>query len=253
MSPWMRAVLALLAFCLAAGAAQAAASVPVPRRYGDFAHYTFALDWLPGGCGDQCTRAQPHDVRLGIHGLWASRPQRLIREHVAPPRWWAEGCGLLGGDAHAALPLDAAQRQAIEAWMPHFTLSLLLHEYRKHVQCFGFDAARFFAFEAQLRQRVADGPLGHYLDAHAGQRVSHADLLAAFSSAYGVHVARALQLRCTRPADGQARLSQLWFTVRRQRVGDFPRAGAYMRAPQAQDDCPAHFVIPDWPQAGASR
>ncbi|NII09314.1 ribonuclease I [Oleiagrimonas sp. C23AA] len=242
--------LAALALCFTLGVVQAQPDkVPMPRQHGDFDHYTLALAWLPGMCNGHCTTAQPTDVRLGIHGLWASRPQSLIRAGVVPPTYWRHGCELLGGDARVALPLDAAQRKAISALMPHFSDSLLEHEFHKHVQCFGFNAPRFFAYEITLRQRIADSAFGQYLAAHAGKMVTRKAVLDAFSKTFGVHTRRALQLRCEHD-NGNAQLAQLWFTVHREKLGDFPKAAAFMMSPQKQGNCPAQLRIPDWPSRG---
>jgi ribonuclease I (enterobacter ribonuclease) len=220
----------------------------VPHAHGDFGHYTFALTWQPGICstGDGCLADQPRAPLVGLHGLWASRPQALIQAGVPNARWWSKGCDLYH-TSDAPPPISAALRARLLAVMPHFPHSLLTHEYDKHVQCFGFDPTQFFSTELVMRNAVAAGPFGSYLVHEAGQTVAHAALTRAFTVAFATNQATSLQLQCDRDGAGREVLTQIWITVRANELAVFPRAASLMDATTNQDTCPASFVIPAWP------
>jgi ribonuclease I len=232
---------------LLAGAAARAAPLQA-ARHGDFAHYTFALTWQPGFCstGGGCLRTQPHSVLIGLHGLWASRPQSLIDRGISAPQWWSRGCDYYH-HSDSAPQLPPAMLRRLDAVMPRLEDSLLRHEYDKHVQCFGFDAQTFFQTELRLRDDTIDSAFGRYLTVTArGREVRHAEVIQEFMRAFGTGQSSALQLRCDRNERGRVVLTQLWITVHADAVARFPRGGALMNAPIPQDNCPARFRVPDW-------
>jgi ribonuclease I len=131
--------------------------------------------------------------------------------------------------------------------MPRLRDSLLTHEYDKHVQCFGFDPQTFFQTELQMRVDVIDSAFGRYLtDTAMGHGVRRTDVIQAFTRAFGTDQSAALQLRCGRDAQGRVVLTQLWITLHKDALTRFPRNGALMNAPIAQDNCPARFQVPGW-------
>ncbi|MBB2186391.1 ribonuclease I [Gluconacetobacter liquefaciens] len=226
-----------------------AASVISPPAHGDFGHYTLALTWQPGFCasGPGCQPDQPKAPLIGLHGLWASRPQPLITEGVPPQRWWAAGCDIYP-EHEAATPLAVSSetKQALDQTVAHLPHSLVDHEYHKHVQCFGIPAETFFHTALEMRTVVAQSDFGTTLQAWQGQVVTKDAVMQAFHGAFHTETDRALQLRCEHDHAGREVLTQLWFTLKRERVADFPRASAFFRAPEAQDNCPAQFLVPGW-------
>jgi ribonuclease I (enterobacter ribonuclease) len=245
--PRPRARLLLLMLGLLAAAGARAAPLQA-ARYADFAHYTFALTWQPGFCSTDggCLPDQPHTVLIGLHGLWASRPQSLIRRGISDPQWWSGGCDYYH-HSDSAPQLPPATLQRLNAVMPHLKDSLLTHEYDKHVQCFGFDPQTFFQTELQMRRGVIASAFGRYLTGTArGREVRHADVIQAFSRDFGTSQLSALQLRCGRNERGQMVLTQLWITLYKNALPRFPRDDSFMNAPIPQDNCPARFRVPDW-------
>ncbi|WP_406849962.1 hypothetical protein [Chromobacterium phragmitis] len=85
----MRKLLSASLLAVLAGFVQA--DELTPARNGDFAHYTFALAWMPGFCqagGEGCLPDQNQSELIGLHGLWASEPQSLADKGVAVSQWW---------------------------------------------------------------------------------------------------------------------------------------------------------------------
>ena len=232
-------------------AGTAAADTLQPVRYGDFDHYTFALTWQPGFCGTApgCLSDQPRAPLIGLHGLWASRPQVLIARGVSDPAWQRSGCDLLH-HSDAAPVLPDALRQRLLAVMPHLASDLLHHEYDKHVQCFGFDPATFFATALAMHDRIADSPFAQDLAGRAGTAVRHADLVAAFEADFHTAAPRALQLQCDADPSGRSVLTQLWITLPTDGIDQFPAPATLIDSPTVQDNCPAVFLMPAWPAAG---
>lgn len=235
----MRAVLALLVL-LAAGL--------TPAIHGDFSHYTFALTWQPGICttGKGCVRSQPRSPLIGLHGLWASRPRQLIERGVTDPQWWSRGCDYYGR-SNAAPPIGSRLRAALERVMPHFTYDLLVHEYDKHMRCFGFDPTAFFSTELAMRHAVIAGRFGAFLVGHAGRVVTHTSVTAQFASAFATNQRTSLQLQCNRNVAGEMVLTQFWITIRASTIDRFPQSSSLIDATVNQDTCPASFRIPRWP------
>lgn len=232
---------------LLATAASARAAPLAAARHGDFGHYTLALTWQPGFCATDggCLPDQPHATLIGLHGLWASRPQALIRRGISAPQWWSHGCDYFD-HSRGAPPLPPATLARLNAVMPHLQDSLLTHEYDKHVQCFGFDTQAFFETELRMRRQVADSAFGRYLTVTArGHDVRRTDVLHAFMRAFDTDRPSSLQLRCGRNVRRRVVLTQLWITLRTDALASFPRAGL-MDAPTPQHNCPAHFQVPDW-------
>jgi len=215
----------------------------VPARHGNFKHYVLALTWQPGFCHNgSCDSNQSHNVLIGLHGLWASRPQVLINRGIKAPQWWHKGCDYFH-HSNRAPNLASETKARLSKLMPQLSHSLLKHEYDKHVQCFGFGAEAFFSKLIKLRNDVADSMFGAYLKDHKGKTVSHNKVRAAFTNAFNTAHSDSLQLRCNRQS-GQAVLSQIWVTIHANRLNQFPASASFMNAPQ--DNCPAQFEIPSW-------
>jgi ribonuclease I len=233
---------------IAAVALRAVAAPLAPEAHGDFEHYTFALTWQPGWCStdEGCAVDQPKTELIGLHGLWASRPQDLIRAGVTDPEWWKKGCDYYQhSDAEPAL--EPALLQQLGTVMPHFVHgSLLTHEYDKHVQCFNFDPNGFFATELAMRKAVVNSAFGKYLVAQAGHDVTHDAVVAQFTSAFATTHPTALQLQCDHSASGQTILTQFWITIKANDVGAFPQPASLMDTSPSQDTCPASFRVPAW-------
>jgi len=228
--------------------AQLADAAPLtPTQHADFSYYTFALTWQPGICGvdEGCVADQPKRALIGLHGLWASLPQALIAQGITPQQWWQRGCDYFG-HSDAAPALDAGLQQRLDDVMPHFSKSLLTHEYDKHVQCFDFDPTQFFSTELAMRQAVVDSAFGQYLLQHVGRSVAHDEVVDTFRTAFATTAAASLQLQCGHDAAGQALLTQIWLTILSSRVADFPRPDSLIDAPIAEDNCPSTFRIPSW-------
>ena len=240
---------AVLAFLAPAAAhADLPGPVPVPARYGDFDHDTLAVTWQPGFCtsGPGCLPDQPHGAAIGLHGLWASRPSMLRRQGVTEQQWWQAGCDDLAPHASATPRLSPQLERRIAVLMPHLRRSLLAHEYGKHVACFGFSPEVFFAFEIAMRDAVAFGPWAMWLGGEAGHTVRHADATREFTRDFHTSHPRAVQFRCDHDHAGHVVLTQMWITLRPDRLADFPEPETLVDAPVPQDNCPASFGVPTW-------
>ncbi|QDH24282.1 ribonuclease I [Neokomagataea tanensis] len=222
-----------------------------PTHHADFRHDTLALTWQPGFClpdkpGHSCTSDQPKTPLIGLHGLWASEPTSLEAQGVPVQKWWMQGCGLLDGGQEQTLSLRPETSAALSAVMPHFEHPLVTHEYTKHVQCFGYPADDFFVSAMTLRSRFEASAFGRYLANNVGYRVQRDELLAQFKHLSGVTAERGLQFQCSKRADGQAVLSQIWMTLDPQKLDSFPQSEAFMSSPFDQNSCPASFLVPSW-------
>jgi ribonuclease I len=237
----------ILAFLTALSVPAIASSAPRPAEHGDFSHYTFALTWQPGICttDEGCLPNQPRSPLIGLHGLWASRPQALIRSGITDRTWWSRGCDYYARST-AAPPIGSRLRQTLESVMPHFEHDLLVHEYDKHVRCFGFDATAFFTTELRMRQAVAESAFGRYLVSEAGNMVTHVAVTTHFASAFSTDKRTSLQLQCGRDSAGRTVLTQFWITIRTAELGEFPKPSSLMNALTDQDTCPAVFRVPAW-------
>ena len=248
---------AILVLVLALGASTAMPSLPGAMVHADFEYYTLALTWQPGICDvneppptggsapERCAQGQPHEPLIGLHGLWPDRPQLLIRAGVPVASWWKDGCDLLH---HSSDPpqLPAALAAEVASVMPHFRANLLTHEYDKHVQCLGFDAASFFSVAIAMRQAVAESSFGRYLIMDAGHVARHEDVRTAFMRSFGTLKGRALQLRCGRNPAGTVVLTQLWIGVRARELATFPKDQSLAVPRVDEDNCPTTFLVPSW-------
>lgn len=218
-----------------------------PAEHGDFDHYTFALTWQPGICqtDEGCAADQPHRPYIGLHGLWASTPHGLLARGIVDPQWWERGCDFYH-HSDAPPPIAPALRARVEAVMPRFAQSLPVHEYDKHVQCFGFDPSAFFETELRMRDVIAASSFGAFLRGVAGTTVSHAAVVDAFVRAFHPAQPTALQLQCRNERDGKPALTQFWMTIPTGALAAFPQPRAFMATPTNQDTCPERFLIPAW-------
>ncbi|EHH69421.1 ribonuclease T2 family protein [Gluconobacter morbifer] len=244
--------LALLGLCgVLAGCAGPSPRGPTltPTAHTDFAHDTLALTWQPGFCatGSGCLPDQPHNLSIGLHGLWASEPHALEAKNIPVQTWWRQGCDLYDHDDQPPV-LQSVTQAGIAAVMPHLKSPLHVHEYTKHARCFGYPADRFFVTSMQLRSRLAASGFGLWLAQQAGFQVRREDILSTFAQMTGATQPRALQLRCEPDAaTKQPVLTQLWFTLDPARLNSFPAGTSYLPSPDDQNGCPASFLVPGWP------
>lgn len=218
-----------------------------------FQHYTFAMLWQPGVCktwtdvGASCSNIGPRSrasQEWSLHGLWASRPEVLVRQQVPDETWWRYGCNWfepgrppLPHDSCSALPalkLSPAVEQRLHAHMPMANSCLDRHEFYKHEVCFGSSPDAYFSLALRLLDRVNASSFTAFVRDHRGEWVRRDALLRAFADAFHGH-SDALELRCEQP-DGKRRgprsegtvLTEAWITLRAEKVADFPAGDSLM-------------------------
>ena len=221
-------------------------------RHGDFKHYTLALTWQPGFCllhgQNTCKSDQPQTPLIGLHGLWASRPSDLIKNHQDVTIWWKKGCSIYA-DA-APMPtvpaLSSGLSTRLSSVVAHLPSDLVAHEYAKHASCFGMNAEQFFTVAATLRDRFAALPASTQITAKAGQVISKSELQTLIQTDTGPLPEKGLQFQCNKDSTGRMVLAQLWFTLKPEKLGEFPHASSFISSPWEQDNCPTHFLLPNW-------
>lgn len=224
----------------------AANAAGIPSGMQDFNHYTFAVMWHPGVCATWsnaaagCTDLSP-DAKVNqqwtMHGLWASRPQKLLASGMTGPTWWHYGCYWYNADhelpkdscANPALNLPTALHARLYANMPMAHVCLDRHEYYKHVACFGETPEQFFPVELDLLDKLNATSFTAFIRAHRGEWVSRNAILHAFATSFQVKNADALELRCetagkhTHETDHQGDiLTQAWITIHKDQLQAFP-------------------------------
>lgn len=244
----MRNFASMFALPILASLVAAGQAAPLkPSEHGDFEHYTFALTWQPGFCSTEkgCLADQPKNVLIGLHGLWASRPKSLIDQGVPREKWWQNGCDYFHQSDEVPALSPTLDRQLADV-MPHLHDDLLIHEYDKHVQCFGLEPSVFFEKELAMRKSVVESGFGAYLTSRIGSSVTRKAVVEAFGTAFRTSAPRAVQLRCDADRSGRTVLTQFWTTIRAGEIDRFPDGASLEDAPVVQDNCPETFFIPTW-------
>ncbi|WP_236995585.1 ribonuclease T2 family protein [Halomonas huangheensis] len=220
-----------------------------------FDSYTLALTWHPGFCA---TRRQPPrecrdpvlmaaaDDGFVIHGLWPSRPDRLIDEGLDIDTWHREGCFVehrrpRGGFCEMGPPIefDTELENALNASMPGRASCLDRYEYAKHGACTGVNEEDFFEGAIALAEIVNASALGDFMLAHRGEEVSRNALITAFEDAFGDGTGSALSLQCGGPSDRF--LTEIRIGIDAERVDDFPSASSLVDQPHGR--CPRYIEI----------
>ena len=237
-----------LLFMLSTTGTVAAAATPADMQ--DFNHYTFAVMWHPGVCatwtnaGAACKDLSPEakvNREWTMHGLWASRPQKLMASGMNGPTWWHYGCYWFNPNhalpkdscANPALNLPTQLHQRLYAHMPMANICLDRHEYYKHVACFGETPEQFFPKELNLLDKLNATSFTAFIRNHRGQWVSRNAILHAFAESFKVKNGDALELRCETPGrhthetEHQGTiLTQAWITIHQDKLDEFPAAGS---------------------------
>ncbi|MEY2340830.1 ribonuclease I [Acidithiobacillus sp. IBUN Pt1247-S3] len=239
----------VLAGLLGAGSALAADSGPGMQ----FQHYTFALLWQPGVCATW-THVEPAcnglnassraSQQWSLHGLWASRPQKLVDAGMAPKTWWQHGCFWFQNQSEAphdscslpSLNLSPGVSADMSANMPMRKVCLDRHEYFKHEACFGEKPDPFFHTALGLLGDVNASSFTAFVRDHRGQWVQRNALLQAYTQAFHLPNAQSIELRCEsndnhsgHELHGEGNiLTEAWITIRANAIQEFPRPAAFM-------------------------
>lgn len=229
---------------------QAPTTLLTPKANASFKHYTFALTWEPGFCSAVVTcQRQPHQTIIGIHGLWPSRSESLIRRNISAPTFWRHGCDLLHHSSRSP-DLSKAILDKLHNIMPQPDAGLIKHEYNKHAQCYGFNANAYFAAALTLHKRFVASDFARTLRMKTGSEVSRESLIHQFMQDFHTPYRRALSLQCHTDSEShRVVLTQMYITFRAGRLNDFPNPTAFMESPLDQNTCPTTFLVPSWPSS----
>jgi ribonuclease T2 len=134
----------LVTAALILGLARPASAQGSPGRPGDFDYYALVLSWSPTYCADQgsrrandlqCSAKRPYAFVL--HGLW---PQYA--------RGYPESCRT---DFNPRVPQSVIDSMLDIMPSP----GLVIHEYRKHGTCSGFDPKSYYALSRRLFAKIS--------------------------------------------------------------------------------------------------
>jgi ribonuclease I len=210
-----------------------------------FDHYTFAAMWLPGICqawtdvGTVCEKERNNprvNTPFTLHGLWPSRPKRLIEANIDASTWWHYGCYWFDADQKipksADLPvleLPAELRVRLNEVMPLTQTHLDRHEYTKHISCFGPSPTQYFSAATQMIDALNTSEFAQWMNAHRGQTVSRTAIQTAFKQGFKQRDASAMQLRCASRPNSNIKnvLTEIWFTIPTEQLAQFPKPRSF--------------------------
>ncbi|BDH46709.1 ribonuclease I [Salmonella enterica subsp. enterica serovar Choleraesuis] len=242
---------------------QALAEPLTPTRYSDFSTYTLALSWQNGFCQsmsergrkmpDECKLTEGNQQRplLTVHGLWPSLPRSIASRGVDNRRWMRFGCATRpepnfpearGNKCSLPNPgLSPAITQKLAETMPGASGRSCLerYEYAKHGVCFGFNPNDYFATMARLSQQVNASPLGQWLAAHDGQKVSRADFNNVLADSFGKASLKAVKLTCH---GNPSYLTEMQMVIDAKSINE-PLSADSLVSQAHPGNCPKQFVL----------
>jgi ribonuclease T2 len=171
--------------------------------------FVLAISWQPAFCETRPDKPECEsqtedrfDARnFALHGLW---PQPRSRDY----------CGVdeatvrtdENGDWRD-LPepeLPAELWAELQAAMPGTQSGLERHEWIKHGTCYDGDAEDYFADSLDMLEAINDSAVAQLFASAIGQRLTQAEIRAAFNAAFGQGAGERVRVSCTN--DGNRRL-----------------------------------------------
>ncbi|MGV3490883.1 MAG: ribonuclease T2 family protein [Devosia sp.] len=160
--------------------------------------FILSVSWQPAFCetapGKPECRTQTADrfdaSHFTLHGLWpqgeycgvSSRLEQLDRDG----RW----------SDLPAVELSSALRRRLETAMPGTASQLDRHEWIKHGTCFDGDAETYYAAALALLADLNDSPVRDLFAGHVGQRLTQAQIRAAFDTGFGPAAGERVRIAC---------------------------------------------------------
>jgi len=164
--------------------------------------YVLALSWEPAFCEElpdkaECKAQTPQGfdaTHLSLHGLWP-QPRRIAYCNVSTADIDADG-----NHHWEDLPepdLSPATKAALDKVMPGTQSVLERHEWTKHGTCYpGGNADQYFRDAIRMAEAVNDSPVQALFAQRIGQKVSNAEIRAAFDQAFGQGAGQRVRLSC---------------------------------------------------------
>lgn len=218
-----------------------AATVPVARPA---PRHVLAASWQAAFCElnrrrPECrgeASGRPEAARFSLHGLWPESGEYCGVE-----------AGLRGRDRPGAwrrLPaveLSPATKAALEAAMPGTRSGLERHEWLRHGTCYGAPPERYFRDALRLLGELNASPVRELFARRVGDRLTLAEIRAAFDAAFGPGIGRRVGVVCE--GEGRGRLIvELRLELRGEIDEGTGLAGLMAAAPEAGEHCPSGRV-----------
>ncbi|MFC5067608.1 ribonuclease T2 family protein [Flaviflagellibacter deserti] len=175
-------------------------NAPLAEGSGEF---LLAISWQPSFCETRSQKTEcrsqtadrPDATNFTLHGLWpqprnrvyCNVPSDLISEDNAS-RW----------DELPAPQLAPDTRQALDVVMPGTMSMLDRHEWIKHGTCYGTDADTYFADSIRIVREINGSKAQQLFASRIGQKVTSAELRAAFDESFGTGAGERVTMQCKR-------------------------------------------------------
>ncbi len=171
--------------------------------------FVLAISWQPAFCETrpekpECESQTPDRFDAGkfaLHGLW---PQPRSRDYCGVDETTVRTDE--DGDWHE-LPepkLTDDLWSELQVAMPGTQSGLERHEWIKHGTCYGGDAQDYFADSLDMLAAINASAVAELFASSIGQRVTQAEIRAAFDAAFGQGAGERVRVSCT--DDGNRRL-----------------------------------------------
>jgi ribonuclease T2 len=208
--------------------------------------YVLAVNWQPAFCERNGRRPECRDqtedrfdaTHFTLHGLWPESGEYCgvpggLRERDRPGSW-----GRL-----PAVELSPGTRRALEEAMPGTRSGLDRHEWLRHGTCYGAPAEAYFAASLRLLKALNASPVRDLFRHRIGERLTLAEIRAAFDEAFGESAGRRVGVVCE--SEGRERLIAELRIGLEGIIGEEAELAELMAgAPPADEHCPSGRVDP---------
>jgi ribonuclease T2 len=180
-----------------------------PAQAQERTQFVLAISWQPAFCETrpnkpECesqTADRADASQFALHGLW---PQPRSRDYCgvdeATVRTDEDG----DWNSLPAPELSADLWAELQVAMPGTQSGLERHEWIKHGTCYEGDAEEYFADSLAMLEAINDSEVAALFAGAIGQRVTQADVRAAFDATFGQGAGERVRLACVE--DGNRRL-----------------------------------------------
>lgn len=182
-----------------------AASTPLPAGASQL---VLAINWQPAFCETrpqkpECvsqTATRADASAFSLHGLWQKARERIYC-NVASDLVDVDKAGKW--DELPAPSISAGTKQALDVLMPGTQSHLDRHEWIKHGTCYGADAEAYFTDSVRIVNAINGSKARELFASRIGQKVTSAELRAAFDTSFGSGAGQRVTMQCVRDGDRQ--------------------------------------------------